>query len=329
MPNLDLKGKTVLVTGGAGFLGRALVRRFLDMGCEHVKVYSRDEHKHEAFRKELWSEGGRDRFVRFIIGDVARPEMLKYSLRDVDYLVHAAALKIVPVLQYNPISAIEVNVLGWLGVVKAVLDVQRPMTVVGISTDKACAPLNTYGKCKALGEDLFINANVYSPTQKFVCVRYGNVIGSTSSLVAELADERGVPKLTHVDMTRFFITVDRAVDTVVYAMEHAWCGEIYVPKCKAIRIQDLIVALTGRKVYDLTGIRPGEKIYESLISCWEGRRALVLRDYYAIKPDEWAYEPESGWGGPVLDEEYSSNDMRLWMTEEEMKDAFKPDERVG
>jgi len=324
---LELKGKTVLITGGAGFLGRALVRGLLDQGCQHIKIFSRDEHKHEHFRKELCNEGGRDRFVRFIIGDVTRPEMLKYSLRDVDYLVHAAALKIVPLLQYNPISAIEVNVMGWLGVVKAVLDSQRPMTVVGVSTDKAVEPLNTYGKAKALGEDLFINANVYSPTQKFVCVRYGNVIGSTSSLIEGLREHHEAPQLTHLDMTRFFLSAEQSVQTVLFAMEKAEGGELYVPKCKSVKIRDLMAMVCGHKKYELTGMRRGEKLHEVLINRYEAQRTVVMKDYYMVLPEEWASDGErldhKYRRIPLLGEPYCSDDPRIMMSEEEMKDAFR------
>ncbi|MBU1067551.1 SDR family NAD(P)-dependent oxidoreductase, partial [Patescibacteria group bacterium] len=158
---LDLREARVLVTGGAGFLGRKLALRLIAAGCEHVTIYSRDEHKHEQMR-EKFAEAGQTRQLRFILGDVYDPDKLRWAMRKCDYVVHAAALKIVPAMQYNPLAAIDVNVNGWRNVVRAAVDNQQPVKVVGVSTDKAVMPINTYGKCKAIGEDLFINANVYS-----------------------------------------------------------------------------------------------------------------------------------------------------------------------
>lgn len=319
---MNLARKRVLITGGAGFLGRELVKDLLDeCNCQHIKVFSRDEHKHEEMEEWANKIGLPLDNVRFIIGDVRNTDLLKWAIRDVDYVIHAAALKIIPAGQYNPIESASVNYGGWMSVVKAVLDNNRPIKVIGVSTDKACEPLSTYGKCKALGEDLFIQANVYSPEMKFSCVRYGNVIGSTSSLIAKLKGGASTPYLTHKDMTRFFMPVDRSVDLILFAMEKMFGGEIFVPDTKAVYIKDLFRYVSGKDEFKVIGIRPGEKLDEVLINKYEARRAVRVDPFYwVILPEEFAYD---GWPWTYPDEddhrvELRSNDADVLMDFEDI-----------
>jgi len=324
---LDLSDSSVLITGGAGFLGHQLTLSLIAAGCNHVVIYSRDEHKHEKMR-EKFEEMGQTRQLRFILGDVCDPDRLRWAMRKCDYVIHAAALKIVPALQYNPMSAIDVNVNGWRNVVKAAVDNQQPIKIVGVSTDKAVMPINTYGKAKAMGEDLFINANVYSRDIKFSCVRYGNVIGSTSSLLDGLNPQLERPRLTHAEMTRFFITVKDAADLVMFAMENMHGGEIFVPRCRSAYIRHVLRAVTGKADFDITGIRPGEKLNELLMHEFEGMRAVVRGKYIVILPERPATAdfPYTYPGRGEYLPELRSNSLDCLMDTTEIAEVFK-DER--
>ncbi len=318
-----IQGSSVLITGGAGFLGRHLTKELLRRRVRKVVIYSRDEHKHELMKEYFKDDIGR---LRFIVADVLDTDYLKYAIRGVDYVIHGAALKIIPTGQYSPLKYIDVNMLGWTSVVKAVLEQNeisgRYIRVLGISSDKAVEPLNTYGKAKALGEDLFTHGNVYSPNWKFSSVRFGNVVGSTSSLVAA----KKLPGLTHVDMTRFFIPIKEAVDLTLYALEGMFGGEIFVPKCRACRIHDLMKLLTGKTKFENIGMRPGEKIDEVLISRWEMPRTIGQDDCYIILPEEFAQTGHHYHTSDyVVPFEYSSGNEDLRMTKEEMGAMFNVD----
>lgn len=319
---LSVKNKRFLVTGGAGFLGLALTERLLDMGCKNIRIFSRDEHKHEEMMSALGKKGYDPDSLRYILGDVRDTDLLRYSLRDVDYVVHAAALKIIPTGQYNPLEFASVNYGGWVSVVKAVLDSNKRIKVIGVSTDKSVEPLSTYGKAKALGEDLFIHANVYSPEMKFSCVRYGNVVDSTSSLLAVMKSYN-LPKLTHMEMTRFFMKVEEAVDLVLYALEKMYGGEIFVPKCKAAYIRDVLKIRSGKTDFHIMGIRRGEKLHEVLVNRYEAMRTLEGVRYYVILPEEFAhlghrYEyPDTENTKP-----FTSEDVSCHFTEEHLRRFF-------
>ena len=324
-----LTGKRVLVTGGTGSLGIALVGRLLrgDLGRpDQIVVFSRDEAKQHAMRLGLGDRAAAtdeiiysdwQSIVRFQIGDVADPSSIRTALRGTHVVFNAAALKQVPTCEYFPGQAVRTNVLGPENIVRAICEGNLPVeTVIGISTDKACKPVNVMGMTKALQERVFIHANVDCAPTRFVAARYGNVLASRGSVVPLFHEQirRGGPlTLTTADMTRFLMTLDEAVDTIFAALREARPGEIYVPRVRAARMIDLAAALIGDRPIKtvFTGIRPGEKVHEMLVSEEESHRTVARGSYLVIKPmlPELAGVPES----PALpaDTPFSSADHLL------------------
>jgi FlaA1/EpsC-like NDP-sugar epimerase len=323
-----LEGARVLVTGGTGSLGGALVRRLLggDLGRpETIVVFSRDEAKQHDMRLALARRaaatdeviyGGWDRILRFHIGDVCDPGAIRRGLRGVDAVFNAAALKQVPTCEYFPEQAVRTNVHGPEEIVRAIREgVARPAVVVGVSTDKACKPVNVMGMTKALQERIFIAANLDCPDTRFVAARYGNVMASRGSVLPLFIDQiRSGGPLTITDpaMTRFLMTLDQAVDTVFAALREAGPGEIFVPRVPSALVTDLAAALIGDRPIEIriTGVRPGEKVHEILISEEEGRRTVRRREWLAIRP----MLPElaaPGLPAEPIDREYSSADHLL------------------
>ncbi len=269
------KGKKILITGGTGSLGQALTRRLLKADVDTIRIFSRNENKQVTMESQF-----NDDRLRFFIGDVRDLTRLQRALEDVDILFHAAALKHVPVIEYNPFEGIKTNVIGTQNVIEACLheDVE---IAVGVGTDKAVSPLNTYGATKLLMEKLFVTANYYlNPKRhrtKFVSLRYGNVLGSSGSVVPKFIDQIRTQKkitLTSKNMTRFNITMDEALDFILDSTIKGKGGEIFVPKIRAYSIMDLIDALSELlgdvKIEDIP-IRPGEKLQEVLINEHEMR----------------------------------------------------------
>lgn len=330
---VTLDGMRVLVTGGTGSLGRAIVRRLLtgQMGMpETVTVFSRDEAKQQEMRlafenrtaatDEIVYEGYRKR-LRFRIGSVGDRDALVPVLRDANVVIHAAALKQVPTCEYVPFEAVKANVIGTHNIVRLLLEQRfEPEVVVGISTDKACKPVNVMGMTKALGERILLEANLECPWTRLVVARYGNVLGTRGSVIPVLHEQirRGGPvKITTPQMTRFLMGLDSAVDTVFAALRDAKRGEVYAPRAPSARIVDVAKALIGDREIDLSfiGIRPGEKVHEILISEEEAVRTSIRDGYFAIGSGlpELAVEqasplslelPHSDGSGPAL--EYSS-----------------------
>lgn len=256
-------GKSVLVTGGTGSFGNVFVERALAAGASRVAVLSRDEQKQDAMAKRLPHPN-----LRFFIGDVRDRDRLEMAMRGVDIVVHAAALKIVPVLEYNPFEAVRTNVLGAQNVIDAAIrcGVER---VVALSTDKASAPVNLYGATKLVSEKLFLAANAYAAGETlFTVARYGNVTGSRGSVIPAWRAllDRNADRLpvTSPFCTRFWMTLADAVDLVVWAIENGRGGELVVPDMPAYQVKDLVEAMGGRM--DVTGLRPGEKLHETIIS---------------------------------------------------------------
>ena len=322
------EGSRVLVTGGTGSLGKTVVRRLLagESGRPaRVTVFSRDEAKqHDMRLSYLHRESATDEVIyqrsrellSFRIGDVRDYGALARALADADVVVHAAALKQVPSCEYFPAEAVATNVLGAMNLVRAIRELRLPVKVVaGVSTDKACKPINVMGMTKAVMERILVEGNLESPATRFVCVRYGNVIASRGSVVPLFVDQiaQGGPvTITLREMTRFLLSLDRAVDTVFAAIEHALPGETYVPRAPAARVVDVAEALiNGRNIPVVyTGIRPGEKIHEIMVSEEECHRTVERGGYYVICPMLPELRQQSI-DRPARTEEYSSSEITL------------------
>jgi FlaA1/EpsC-like NDP-sugar epimerase len=325
---MDLNGKRVLVTGGTGSLGQVLVRRLLsgEMGRPaRVMVFSRDEAKQHYMRlsylnRQVASDEviyrNFQELLSFRIGDVRDYPSVSQAVREADIVFNAAALKQVPTCEYFPFEAVLTNVVGPHNLVRAIGESNSSVElVVGISTDKACKPINVMGMTKALQERIFIEANQSCPHTHFVCVRYGNVIASRGSVVPLFLDQiahGGPVTVTTKEMTRFLLSLERAVDTVFAAVRCALPGEIYVPQVPSARIADLAqVLINGQDIPIVyTGIRPGEKIHEIMVSEEECYRTIARDGYYVICPmlPELHREPMPE---PALTEEYSSAHVTL------------------
>jgi len=279
-------GKKILITGGTGSLGQALTKRLLQTDAATIRIFSRNENK-----QVMMESGFHDKRLRFLIGDIRDKERLVSALEDVDVVFHAAALKHVPVIEYNPFESIKTNVIGSQNVIDACLQ-QNVETAVCIGTDKAVSPLNTYGATKLLMEKLFITANNYMNRKKhrtkFLAVRYGNVVGSSGSVIPKFIEQiKARKKITITDpkMTRFSITMDQALDLIIDTALNGKESEIYVPKLKAYSITDVkdtLFELIGKTGTEVVGIRPGEKLHEVLINKDEMRSSWDLGKKYMI-----------------------------------------------
>ena len=328
----ELEGKRILVTGGTGSLGQTLVRRLLsgEMGKPaRITVFSRDEAKQHYMRLEFMQKitatddiiykNSQD-LLNFRIGDVRNYSSLLSAMRDADVVFHAAALKQVPSCEYFPFEAVMTNIIGAENVAKTIRENNLPIEkVVGISTDKACKPINVMGMTKALQERILIEANRDCPKTSFTCVRYGNVIASRGSIVplfVEQIRQNQQITITLEEMTRFLLSLDRAVDTVFSAISGGRRGETYIPKVAAAKITDVAKALMGEKnlPFVFTGIRPGEKVHEIMVSEEECFRTVERDGYYVILPvlPELREEKEVT---PALESEYSSKDDNISVAE--------------
>jgi len=282
------KGKKVLITGGTGSLGSALTQRLLTENVDTIRIFSRNENK----QLEMDSKFHDDR-LRFLLGDVRDYNRLTRACEDIDIVFHAAALKHVPIIEYNPFEAIKTNVIGSQNVIDACLeeDVEK---AICIGTDKAVSPLNTYGATKSLMEKLFITASNYLKTErhktKFIALRYGNVLGSSGSVIPKFINQiKNNEKITitNSNMTRFSISIDEALDFILKATEIGKGSEIFVPKLRAyslMDVKDALFDLLGKTDEQIVGIRPGEKLHEILINndemnyCWEYQEMYMIVD---------------------------------------------------
>lgn len=315
MSHLD--GASVLITGGTGSLGKSLVSYLLnETKVRRIAIYSRDELKQQQLRKDFQD----DPRLRWFIGDIRDLERLKRAFHDVDFVVHAAALKQVDTGEYNPMEFIKTNVLGSQNVIDAAIEsgVKR---VVALSTDKASSPINLYGATKLTADKLFVAANNYSFSYGtiFSVVRYGNVMGSRGSVIPffqELAKKGEPLPITDLRMTRFWISINEAVKFVVESFQMMTGGELYVPKIPSMKIVDLARAVSPSSKLNEIGMRPGEKLHEEMISADDSRRTIILENRFVVTPvvAEWGYKEPEGLKMPE-GLAYRSDTNKSWMTE--------------
>lgn len=275
--------KTILCTGGTGSFGNACIRKLLSDGIKKVIVFSRDEKKQWDMAQEI-----KDSRVRYFLGDVRDKERLERAFHGVDEVIHAAALKQVPALEYNPIEAVKTNILGTQNIINAAID-QGVKKVLMLSTDKAVNPINLYGATKLCAEKLMLASNAYGGRfTKFSVVRYGNVMGSRGSVIEVFnkQKESGVLTLTHSDMTRFKITLDSAVEFVLRCLQSMQGAEIFIPKLDKIRIKELAEEICPVCEIKEIGIRPGEKVHEVLLSKDESRYTEEKDDCFIVRQGE-------------------------------------------
>ena len=279
-------GKTVLITGGTGSLGQALVPRFLDLDVRKIIIYSRDEYKQVNMARRFAAHKDR---LRFFIGDVRDRERLYRAFVGVDVVIHAAALKHVDLMEYNPLEAVNTNITGASNILDAAID-RQVEKVITLSTDKAVNPINIYGATKLVSDKLFRNAHAYGGEKgpAFIVVRYGNVMGSRGSVVPlfrQYRDEgRGSLPITDKRMTRFWITMDQSVDLVMKALDLGRGGEVFISRIPSCRITDLARAIHPGAELEETGIRPGEKLNEDLLTEDEARSTFDYGDHFVVYP---------------------------------------------
>jgi len=299
---MKLKGKAVLITGGTGSLGKILTRRILtgEIGTpKKIIIFSRDEAKQHEMRLEYMHRTvatdeviyrSFSERVEFRIGDVRDYHSVSSAVKDADFVFNAAALKQVPSCEYFPFEAVQTNVIGPENIIRAIRENRLPVdTVVGISTDKACKPVNVMGMTKALQERIFINANLSCPDTRFICVRYGNVLASRGSVIPLFHSQilsGGPVTITTPEMTRFLLSLNEAVDIIFAGLREANAGETYIPRVPSARVVDIAKVLVGSRPIKtvVTGIRPGEKVDEILVSEEESHRTVARKSYYVIKP---------------------------------------------
>ena len=322
------KGKKILITGGTGSLGKALTKRLLELDAEIVRIYSRNENKQITMQSEL-----NDDRLRFLIGDVRDLPRLIRAVEDIDIVFHAAALKHVPVVEYNPFEAIKTNVLGSQNVIDACLH-ENVENAICVGTDKAVSPLNTYGATKLLMEKLFVTAGINTDPEKhktkFVATRYGNVLASSGSVIPHFLNQiKENKKLTITDpaMTRFNITMNQALNFIIRSYQKGKGGEVFAPKLKAYRLGDLknaIIDLVKKDVQsEIISVRPGEKYHESLINNDEIRNTFEDDEDYIILQDHLQKRSEmiQDLRKTELKEQYSSDKVEL-LTEDEIKEIL-------
>lgn len=326
-----LTGRSLLITGGTGSLGKALTKHILTKWPDIKKlvIFSRDEQKQFQMAQEypanLYPQ------IRFFIGDVRDYERLKRAFKGIDYIIHTAAMKHVPIAEYNPMECVKTNINGAENIINAALDTNVE-NVVALSTDKAAAPINLYGATKLASDKLFIAANNITGEKqiKFSVVRYGNVMGSNGSVIPYFLKKRteGILPITVETMTRFNISLQGGVDMVLHALENAWGGEIFVPKIPSYRIMDIAMAIGPDCEYKVIGIRPGEKIHEEMITESDSYFTYDLGKYYAILPQtaRWKTEDYVKEFGAIKVPEgfrYNSGENTEWETIETLRTHIK------
>jgi UDP-N-acetylglucosamine 4,6-dehydratase len=313
-------GKRILITGGTGSFGKHFISYLLKhTDSKSIVIFSRDELKQSELQSVY---KGEDR-LRYFLGDVRDADRLRRAFDGVDYVVHAAAIKQIPAAEYNPFEAVKTNVLGAQNIIEAAID-KGVKRVVALSTDKASSPVNLYGATKLVSDKLFVAGNAYVGKHEtaFSVVRYGNVVGSRGSVIPffqSLSQADEVP-ITDERMTRFWITLDQAIQLVVTAFSTMKGGEIFVPKIPSMKLMDLAEAIVPGAKCRITGIRPGEKLHEEMISVTDARRTVDMGGHYVIHPEiSWqGQEPPAG--EPLPDEFcYSSESNTEWLSVSDLR----------
>lgn len=333
----QFKDKTVLITGGTGSFGRAFAKKLLtDSQCKKVIIFSRDEWKQWDMKQseEVFS----DERIRYFLGDVRDVNRLTRAFNEVNFIVHAAALKQVPAAEYNPTEFVKTNVQGAMNVIDASIQcgVEK---VIALSTDKAVNPINLYGATKLCSDKLFIAGNAYVGKRgfpQFSVVRYGNVSGSRGSIIPAwskiVSDGAKSLPITDERMTRFWITLDQAVNLVIRSFEEMQAGEIFVPKIPSMRVIDLAEALAPGLPHTICGIRDGEKLHELMISHEDSRHTFEMKDFYIIVPESLTHDKKNlgqflkGRKGKFLEEgmPYASNTNTEWLSVKELRKLAAP-----
>jgi UDP-N-acetylglucosamine 4,6-dehydratase len=328
---MNLENKSILITGGTGSLGKALTKHILGNHPNIGKliIFSRDEQKQFQMAQE-YSENDFPA-LRYFIGDVRDLDRLKRAFAGVDYVIHAAAMKHVHIAEYNPDECIKTNVGGAENVIKACLS-SNVTRVVALSTDKACAPINLYGATKLTSDKLFIAANNIRGKQdiKFSVVRYGNVMGSNGSVIPFFMEKKknNIIPITDERMTRFNISLQGGVDMVLHALEHAWGGELFVPKIPSYKILDVAEAIAPESQKQVVGIRPGEKIHEEMITYSDSFTTYDLGKYFVVLPQITSWSLENfiqNFKAKLVPEgfHYSSDNNTEWETVESLRSLIK------
>jgi UDP-N-acetylglucosamine 4,6-dehydratase (inverting) len=329
---LDLKGKSLLITGGTGSLGKALTSHILKKYPEIKKIviFSRDEQKQFQMAQEFPEE--KHPQIRFFIGDVRDKDRLIRAFQHIDFVIHAAAMKHVHIAEYNPDECIKTNIGGAENVVEACLQT-KVQGVVALSTDKACAPINLYGATKLTSDKLFIAANNIKGENpiKFSVVRYGNVMGSNGSVIPFFINKKkneNILPITDPSMTRFNISLQGGVDMVMHALEHAWGGELFVPKIPSYKIMDVAEAIGPDCAKPIIGVRAGEKIHEEMITPSDSLNTYDLGDYYAILPTNPSWRLKDfikSFNAKLVVKgfSYNSNENEDWETVESLRELIK------
>ena len=314
-----LKNSSILITGGTGSFGHSFIPMTLKkFNPKQIVIYSRDEMKQWLMAQKFENDGR----VKFVIGDVRDKEHLSRTLNGIDYVVHAAATKIVPIAEYNPFECVKTNINGAANLINACID-RGVKGVVALSTDKASNPINLYGATKLASDKLFIAGNAFAAGDhktRFSVVRYGNVMGSRGSIIPFFIKlkETGELPITDPAMTRFMITTEEGVELVWQAFNNMQGGEIYIKKIPSMKITDIARAVSETARQKTIGIRPGEKIHEQMIGIEDAPHTYEYQDYYKILPAiyNWSSDPQRNKGGKKVDDNfiYSSNNNKDWMT---------------
>lgn len=327
----NLINKSILITGGTGSLGKALTKHILAKypGVKRLVIFSRDEQKQFQMAQEYPANEFPQ--IRFFIGDVRDKERLIRAMSGIDYVIHAAAMKHVPIAEYNPDECIKTNINGAQNVVDACF-ATKVERVVALSTDKACAPINLYGATKLTSDKLFVAANNIKGDNpiRFSVVRYGNVMGSNGSVIPFFINKKKTGKLpiTDAEMTRFNISLQGGVDMVMHALDHAWGGEIFVPKIPSYKITDVAKAIGPECEHPVVGIRPGEKIHEEMITPSDSFYTYDLGKYYTILPatHKWSIDEFKNEFNAVMVPKgfaYNSGENTEWETVESLRELIK------